>query len=163
MTLVQVIKAISFKSLPSLVGLALYYPLFVIPTLQATRKTVKIAQREYGNAHKGNTKANAFRHALWNVLIAKHCLKWKNNKDKVVQWTEKITTKHEDLAPNPPLERAMDLHNNHMGQRWSEALLEVSEHIIIDKLKQHAENARKVSIVNEITNEQEQLVYIDEV
>lgn len=161
MTLVQLIKSISFKSVPSLVGLALYYPLFVIPTLQATRKTMRIAQKEYGNAHKGNTKANAFRHALWNVLIAKYCLRWRNNDEKVIKWTKKITTKHEKLAPNPPLEHAMDLHNNKMGIHRFKGLKELQDHAIVIAIKKQAEKAIKVNSPEEVQEENTNLVYIE--
>lgn len=162
MTLKQVIKSISFKSIPSLVGLALYYPRFVIPTLNATRKTMKIAQKEYGNAHKGNTKANAFRHGLWNILITRNCLKWNDDFEKVLGWTEKITTKHEDLAPNPPLERAMDLHNNQVGRFLCKTLVEFQEAEIIAEVKKHAEKAIKIKDKTEIENHSTDLIYLNE-
>jgi len=158
--LIKVLRLTDFKQLPGLFWLAISHPLFVIPTLRATQKTMQIAQREYGNAHKGNTKANAFRHALWNVLIAKACLKWKNNLEKVLRWTETITTKHEKLAPNKPLPRAMDLHNNQVGLAHCKDLVALEEKEIIDLLKKMAEKARKIKHSAEIMNTDLELVYI---
>ncbi len=156
----KVLRSTDFKQLPGLFWLALSHPLFVIPTLRATRKTMQIVQREFGNVHKGNTKANAFRHALWNVLIAKACLQWKNNLEKVMRWTETITTKHEKLAPNQPLPRAMDLHNNQVGLAHSIDLVALEEKEIIDFLKKMTEKARKIEHLAEIEKEDKDLVYL---
>ncbi len=158
----KVLRSTDFKQLPGLFWLAISHPFFVIPTLRATQKTMQIAQREYGNAHKGNTKANAFRHALWNVLIAKACLKWKNNLEKVLRWTETITTRHEKLAPNKPLPRAMDLHNNHIGLENCKDLVELTEREIVDFLKKMAEKALKIEHLGEIKTAGKRLVYITE-
>ncbi|HEA31506.1 MAG TPA: hypothetical protein ENH91_16190 [Leeuwenhoekiella sp.] len=158
----KVLRSADFKKLPGLFLLALSHPLFIIPTLKATRKTMEIAQREYGDAHKGNTKANAFRHALWNVLIAKACLNWKNNLEKVLRWTEKITEKHEKLAPNKPLARAMDLHNNHVGLKHCKDLILLEDKKIIDFLKEKAEKARKIEDLAQIKATGTQLVYLTE-
>jgi hypothetical protein len=140
--------------------LAISHPLFIVPTLRATQKTMQIAQREYGNAHKGNTKANAFRHALWNVLIAKACLKWKNNLEKVLRWTETITTKHEKLAPNKPLAQAMDLHNNYIGIIHCKDLVALEDAEIVNFLKKMAEKAQKIERLAAITTADKNLVYL---
>lgn len=158
--LIKVLRSTDFKQLPGLFWLALSHPLFIVPTLKATQKTMEIAQREYGNAHKGNTKANAFRHALWNVLITKACLKRKKNLEKVLRWTETITTKHEKLAPNQPLPRAMDLHNNQIGLAHCKDLVALDEKEIIDFLKKMAEKARKIKHLAEIENTDQDLVYL---
>ena len=158
----KVLRSADFKQLPKLFWLALSHPLFIIPTLRATRKTMLIAQQEYGNAHKGNTRANAFRHALWNVLIAKECLKWKNNLEKVTLWTQKITTRHEELAPNKPLPRAMDLHNNKIGLAHGSKLIGLKDSEIVDFLKKMAEKAQKIEHQEQIENAHQHLVYLTE-
>ncbi len=156
----NVLRSADFKQLPGLFWIACSHPLFIIPTLKATRETMKIAQQEYGNAHKGNTPANAFRHALWNVLIAKHCLKRKQNFKKVLLWTEKITAKHEKLAPNKTLERAMDLHNNQIGLMHCSELVSQDNREIIAFLKNEAGRAKKVNQLAEIEKANKEMVYL---
>ncbi|MGB3773867.1 MAG: hypothetical protein WA951_01300 [Leeuwenhoekiella sp.] len=158
--LLKVLRSADFKQLPGLFWLALSHPLFIVPTLKASRKTMLIAQREYGDAHKGNTKANAFRHALWNVLIAKDCLQWRDNFEDVLIWTEKITAKHEKLAPNKLLPRAMDLHNNKIGLDHCKELVNKEETEIVEFLKKMAKKAQKIEQVAEIKNAAQNLVYI---
>lgn len=156
----KILRSTDFKQLLGLFWLGLSHPFFVIPTLRATQKTMQIAQREYGNAHNGNTKANAFRHALWNVLITKACFKRKNKFEKVLRWTETVTTKHEKLAPNQPLHRAMDLHNNQLGLAHCKDLVALDENEIIDFLKKMAEKAQKIEHLAEIENADKNLVYL---
>ena len=75
-----------------------------------------LANKYYGVAHQRNTAANAFRHALWNYLVADACFSDKSDMEKTLVWTKKITDIHEELYPNPPLPKAMDLHNNAVGR-----------------------------------------------
>ena len=78
--------------------------------------SVLAADKIYGKAHHRNTAANAFRHALWNFLVAKNCLGSNDNLTEVLSWTREITDFHEELFPNSQLARAMDLHNNRVGR-----------------------------------------------
>lgn len=122
---------------------------------------MEIAQKEYGNSHHLSNKANAFRHALWVVLIIQKCLKWKENEEKAKLWAEKFTNWHEDFSPNEALERAMDLHNNTMGLLFFEQLNGKNEAATVSFLKQKASEAVKISTVKEIENIENKLVYID--
>lgn len=120
-----------------------------------------IAQREYGSKHHLSNKANAFRHALWVILIIKKCLKWQNNEQNAKLWAKKFTDWHEDFSPNAALERAMDLHNNEVGIFYFEEVKDKSEAEIISFLKQKAFEAIKISAVEEIKKHKKLLVYID--
>ena len=112
MSIWKVIKSLKYKQLKSAFFLFLKKPLFVYPTLKATVTSYKISQKEFPKTHYLNGKANAFRHALWNIIICNECNKWVINIEKAVSWAKTITDWHEELSPNKPLDKAMDLHNN---------------------------------------------------
>ena len=156
----KILKSGDFKKLPGLFWLALKHPLFILPTLRATQLTMKIAQKEYGNKHVGNTPENAFRHALWSFLIAKKCLAWKNNIPKAVRWAKLITDKHEVVAPNPPLERAMDEHNNLLGINLFQESSTREIHSAVSYLKIKIKSAKKIDSPLDAAAWQEDLVYI---
>lgn len=88
---------------------------FIWPTIKATKQAVTIATCYFGGSHHKNTPANAFRHALWNFLIASKCSQWSKNETKIHNWAKKITGLHELLLPGNELADAMDLHNNAVG------------------------------------------------
>lgn len=132
-----------------------------MPTNQATIRTMQICDSIYGNAHHGDNKPNAFRHALWNILIARRAFKVLKTNEKAIRWSEKITTLHETLMPNPPLEREMDLHNNMMGRKYFIELQDASEEKIIDFLKLKLEEAVQIKTVEETENLKDFLVYIE--
>ena len=132
-----------------LAWIGLRNPLLVVPTHTATMRTMDICDRIFGNAHNADKSANAFRHALWNVLIAKRVLRFVRSEEKAILWAEKITTLHETLMPNKPLEREMDLHNNEVGRHFFMELKNSSEEEIILFLNKKAEEAVQVSSVEE--------------
>tara|TARA_R110002051_G_scaffold4229_2_gene22642 strand:+ start:37353 stop:37814 length:462 start_codon:yes stop_codon:yes gene_type:complete len=105
-----------FRKLWSLFLLSLRHPLFVIPTLQATRKCVAICDTHFGKAHHRNGPANAFRHALWNMMIVQKSVFSGRDFKEAMVWAKTITNWHEDFSPNRPLARAMDIHNNKAGR-----------------------------------------------
>ncbi|UII77483.1 hypothetical protein LV716_06860 [Flagellimonas sp. HMM57] len=116
MNAIRAFKQLDSKSIGILVKLCFRFPLFVFPTLSATRKCMSVSTQHYGRAHYENGPANAFRHALWNYLIAKSCYRWSKNKIRVLSWSEKITDWHEHAFPNRKLAKNMDLHNNEIGR-----------------------------------------------
>ncbi|WP_416445482.1 DUF6973 domain-containing protein [Leeuwenhoekiella sp. A16] len=135
-------------------------PLYIPLTLKASTRAMSIASDEYGKKHHGNTKANAFRHALWTVLICKAVFWRKQNLQKSRDWAIKVTNFHEKLAPNKPLEREMDLHNNAIGcNLWMENKTR-SESEFIALLRQKSAEAKQVKTVEEIKDFKENLVYI---
>ena len=102
--------------------MVLSHPLFSILTFWATVKTYAISEKLFPITHSTDGAGNAFRHALWNSLIMMYCCKVSSPK-KALIWTEKITQMHEDLFPNEPLQRKMDLHNNKVGRDYFMQLL----------------------------------------
>ncbi len=136
-------------------------PIYIIPTISATKECMDIVQKEYGNSHHLSNKANAFRHVLWVVLIIQKCLKWKENEKKAKLWAKKFTNWHEDFSPNEALERTMDLHNNTMGLLFFEQLKDKNLTATVSFLKQKTSEAVKILNVEEVENIENKLIYID--
>lgn len=162
MKILSRILELKFSKLWRLAWIGIKNPFLVMPTNQATLHTMQVCDRIYGRKHHGDTKANAFRHALWNILIAKRVLKIVKTDEKAIQWSDKITTLHETLMPNPPLEMEMDLHNNMMGRKFYLELQDASEEKIIEFLKVKLEEAVQIKTVEETENLKDFLVYIEE-
>lgn len=157
----RIIKTLDFEQLFRLLWLFLKNPIFAFPTVFATRRCMNIAQKEYGSRHHLSNPANAFRHALWVILIVQKCLKWKNNEEKAAFWAKKFTDWHEKFSPNEALEHAMDLHNNKMGIVFFEEIKNYNETEIISFLKKKASEAVKIETVGEIEKLGNNLVYIN--
>lgn len=153
---------LEFSKLWRLAWIGLKNPLLVLPTHKATMGTMDICDRIYGDTHNADNKANAFRHALWNIMIVKGSLKFLKSEDKAISWAKKITTLHEMLMPNNPLEREMDLHNNRIGRSFFIELRNSSEEEIIQFLKERASEAVKIKSVEDTQDLKEKLVYIIE-
>lgn len=162
MNLWKSIKRLSIKQLIRLTIVLLQRPLQIRPTILATKQTMKICDALYGKAHQKNGKANAFRHALWNVLICQQSLKTTKNVAISVNWAKKITDLHEKMAPNAKLETAMDLHNNEIGRILFKDVLGQNQSEIVIFIQKRAENARKLTQVKDIEDYKNELVYISE-
>lgn len=91
-------------------------------TFWASIKTYALAERLFPITHSTNGEGNAFRHALWNCLILMYCCKI-SSPEKSLKWTKEITDIHENIFPNAPLQRKMDLHNNKVGREYFMSLL----------------------------------------
>lgn len=156
------IKKLSIPQLWQLSVLFLKHPLLIVPTLKATKKTFQICDSLFGNEHHKSNKANAFRHALWNVLICKKSQKVFKNKQKSVFWTQKLTDLYEKVTQNKFLDEAMDLHNNTIGRICFLNLLDQNEEEIVAFLQKKAENAQKVEKLDNFNKYQNQLVYLIE-
>jgi hypothetical protein len=122
MTKWEVIKNLNFKQTGALFVWFLKHPFFMYATFKATLITLKVAETEFPKIHGLHNKANAFRHAFWNVIIAKECYKFSTDLVKVLNWTKKITDWHEEFSPNPTMAKLMDLHNNAFGRKHFQAL-----------------------------------------
>ncbi len=147
----------------SFIILFIRHPFNLIPTILATYQCVKISNEHYGTLHHKNNATNAFRHALWNFLIAKKCSKWRRNTRKAIRFAEKITNWHEEFSPNEPLEKEMDLHNNHIGRK----LFIISEELPLDeiviRLKDKVENSKRIEKVDDFEKYTNDLVHIVEI
>lgn len=157
------IQRLSIKQFFILLRVFISRPHYIIPTHKATVKTMQICDKKFGKAHHKHTRENAFRHALWNVIIAKNCYKPNRKVKTVVYWAEKVTTLHEKLAPNEPLETAMDLHNNEIGrkvfiqERFHEKSLEEMKVILIRLM----DGAVKVNSISEMEQNRDKMVYLE--
>lgn len=155
-----IIKRLSIKELLSLCVILLQRPLLVLPTLRATRRTIVICDQLYSKMHHANGKENAFRHALWNILVCKYAFEINGNQQKSIRWSAKITDLHEKLSPNPPLEETMDLHNNKVGRSYFCKLIKSSEEEMITFLVQKTEEAEIITQVEDIIDKEDILVYL---
>jgi hypothetical protein len=155
------IKNMNFKELFSVSKVFIRKPRYIFPTYKATIQTIKICDELYAKEHHNNGKENAFRHALWNSLICKKCYSISGSVEVVRNWSNHITGFHEKLSPNPKLAKAMDLHNNRVGQfLFSENPLSKTE--LIELLQQKMETAIKVKTIIEIEKAKNKLVYIED-
>ncbi|QAA82111.1 hypothetical protein EI546_10430 [Aequorivita sp. H23M31] len=152
---------LEFSKIWRLVWIGIKHPFLVMPTNKATIQTMQICDRIYGDEHHGDGKANAFRHALWNILIAQRVLKIVKTEEKAISWTEEITSLHEVLMPNPPLEKEMDLHNNEMGRKYFPELEEASKEEIIHFLMKEIKNAVQIKKEGDTENFKDVMVYMD--
>ncbi|MEL6813097.1 MAG: hypothetical protein AAFP76_17380 [Bacteroidota bacterium] len=123
---------------------------------------MKICNTLFGGAHHKNGRPNAFRHALWNILIGQETLKRTKNTQKSALWTQKLTNLYEKVTKNEFLDQAMDLHNNEVGRIYFLELYDRKEKEIIDFLQKQLVNAKKLVKIEEIENNHTTLVYISE-
>ncbi|UJH68942.1 DUF6973 domain-containing protein [Allomuricauda sp. SCSIO 65647] len=156
----QTIRRIGSKNLWRVTVLVIKNPLFVWPTISATRETIDLSYYHYQRKHHENGPANAFRHALWNYLIAKKCAKWSKNKGKVLRWTKNITDWHELAFPNRELAKKMDLHNNEVGRNLFLEYAESSIDHLVEKLQKMTEDSVYVEKAEELKSLKKQLVHI---
>lgn len=158
----RIVKALNYGQLWSLTLLGLRHPLFMWATTRATVSTFAISQKEFPNIHGKHNKANAFRHALWSVLIAKKSARFSTDTLEVLQWTQRITDWHEDFSPNEPLAEAMDLHNNKIGRDLYLDLGQLPANSITHRLKAALTKAQKISQLADIEKYPQQFVYIED-
>jgi hypothetical protein len=157
----NIIKSLDFKQVWILFLWFLQNPLYMFATAKATYFTVRIAQKEFPDIHNEHNKANAFRHALWNLLIAKESAKFSSDLEAVLNWTKRITDWHEEFSPNKEMAKLIDLHNNKFGRNQFLDLKEKSTETIIITLKNELLNAVQVQQKSEFKNFENQLVYLE--
>ncbi len=138
-------------------------PLLLVPTVWATVESILFSELNFMESHGGRGVANAFRHAAWNLLIAKNCAVF-TSKEKAVAWAKFITDLHEEVFPNEPFDHEMDLHNNHLGR---EIFIELSTKNISKKemiaiLNEKTKTARGLTDEREFGNYPHELVYFKE-
>lgn len=156
------IKNLSLPQLWQLSVLFLKHPLLILPTIKATKRTFQICETLFGNDHHKSNKANAFRHALWNVLICEKAMKITKNKQKSVFWAQKFTDLYEKVTQNEILDEAMDLHNNAIGRICFLNFLNQNEKEMSNFLQNKAENAKKAQDIEDLKKIRNQLVYLIE-
>ena len=163
MTIVSLIKRLNIRQLFKVISLGLQKPLYIIPTFIATKRTLAICDSLYEGEHHFHGKANAFRHCLWNVLICQRVLKVSGDATKSEFWAKRITDLHEKLAPNEPLEQAMDLHNNELGRIYFKKLKDATEDLVITFLQEQMNSAKRIINIEQIDVFKDNMVYISEI
>ena len=96
MNLFKTILRVRPQSFWALLKLCMPNILLLWPTYKATKDCMKLSTEHFGRKHYQNGRGNAFRHALWNVLIAKYCHPVAASLERAVEWTKKITDWHEE-------------------------------------------------------------------
>ena len=160
MEFLRVILKLKFRELITLTGIFILSPLYLFPTIKATKNTLKNCNVRYGDTHHSNDRTNAYRHALWNLLLCEEIFRLTGSVEKSINWAHKITDLHENLSPNATLEKAMDLHNNRIGRElFRESLSEKmnSTQLLDEKMGE----AVLVNTPEEIEKVIEDLVYMD--
>ncbi len=159
----KLIKGLKFKQLVGLTKLFFKHPFFMFSTVRATFSVMKIAQKEFPDIHGKLNKANAFRHALWNILIAEECAKFSKNINSILDWTKEITDWHEEFSPNEALAKVMDLHNNDIGRKlYRRDAVNTKRNKFINSVKMLLEDAAQILSVKDVEQYPNQLVYIED-
>lgn len=157
----KIIKGLNFRQLKSLTILFFKHPFFMFSTMKATFSVMRIAQKEFPNIHGLLNKANAFRHALWNVFIVIECSRFSKDIDAILEWTEEFTDWHEEFAPNEELAKIMDLHNNFIGRELYKKSESQDKKQWIELMKNQLLKAIQIESVNDVKKYPSQLVYIE--
>jgi hypothetical protein len=160
MNLWQRLRELSWQQLWHFAALFLRNPKYILPTLSATQRTFTLCNELYGTAHHKSNRANAFRHALWNLLICKYVQKRTKNEAKSTTWAKKVTDLYEKVTQNEKMDEAMDLHNNDLGRRWFPLSIDKNEAEIVTFLQKKTENAQKINSLDEIMQHSKNLVYL---
>ncbi|MDC8002437.1 hypothetical protein POV27_00100 [Aureisphaera galaxeae] len=142
--------------------LFLTHPLLIWPTWIATKRTFSICNELYGKSHHKSNKANAFRHAFWNLLICQKTLKKTKNAKKSADFTQKVTDLYEKATKNEEMDQAMDFHNNAIGRSLFLDFFDQNESELVNLVQKKAEKAQKVAKFEEIEQYKNELVYISE-
>lgn len=159
------LRSLSFDKILKLLQLTLPHPLFSTLGLYATVKSFSLAQKHFPKTHSSNGEGNAFRHSLWTCLIMMYCCKISSPK-KAYDYCKKMTDMHEELFPNKPLERKMDLHNNQVGLDYFMQMLEgvhrqfFETNFFVDELKNKTKTAKVLKNLDD--DFKEELVYLEE-
>ena len=155
------IRRLKLGQLLQLSLLFLSEPFLIGPTLKATKRTMAICDELFGRAHHGSNKANAFRHALWNILICQKTLKITQNEEKSIIWTQKLTNLYEKVTDNTKMEKAMDLHNNRIGLNLFSNVFDQKEAEIINLMQEMMKKSQKVTDFEDFIKFNQVLVHLE--
>ena len=160
MNLLKIISRIRPIGFWRLLKLAVPHITFLWPTYRATKTCMRLSTAYYGHKHYQNGQANAFRHALWNVLITKYCTKSTKTIVRALHWTKKITDWHEETFFSKELPMKMDYHNNEFGRNLFEQYPQWSQIVFVQRLLVLADNALKINSETNLDRLKNHLVYI---
>ncbi|MDO4224678.1 MAG: hypothetical protein Q4C75_02170 [Bergeyella zoohelcum] len=163
--LIRTFRSLSWRNMMRLCSVWLPHPFFAIMSVFATLKAFSLAQKYYPKTAGSNGKGNAFRHALWCCLIMSYCSKI-SSPQKALVFCKSITDLHEELFPNEPLERKMDLHNNQIGMDLFMKMLKgihrqfFENQFFVEELKKKMQTAEPIENIHQSLGNE--LVYIKE-
>lgn len=112
--IINTLRRLTWDKIWKVSRLGMSHPLFSALSLIATFRSFALAQKYFPHTNSTSGIGNAFRHALWSCLIMMYCCKI-SSPQKAADWCVKMTDLHEELFPNEPEEKFMDLHNNRVG------------------------------------------------
>ena len=161
MLLWNIIKGVRFRQLKSVLVFLFTHPIFMVSTIIATFDVVRISQKEFPDTHGFHNKANAFRHALWNIFIANQCSLFSRKSHEVILWTKEFTDWHEDFSPNEELSRIMDLHNNYIGRELFIKTTKSTHKQWVILMKEQLHKAVQIVSVEDVVKYPSQLVYLE--
>ena len=161
MLLWNIIKGVRFRLMKSVLVFLFKHPIFMVSTIIATFDVVRISQKEFPDTHGFHNKANAFRHALWNIFIAKQCALFSRKSHEVILWTKEFTDWHEDFSYNKELARIMDLHNHYIGRELFLKTPEKTHKQGVILMKEQLQKAVQIVSVEDVVNYPTQLVYLE--
>lgn len=151
---INTFRRLTFRKLLKLAVTTLPHPIFSVLSFVATVRSFTIARKYFPKTNSANGIGNAFRHALWTCLIMSYCCKISSPK-KALDFCKKITDLHEELFPNEPLEKKMDLHNNQVGMDLFMEMLEgihrqfFETNFFVEKLFEKTKTAKVLRNVDE--------------
>ncbi|MBQ7367980.1 MAG: hypothetical protein IJW57_12260 [Spirochaetaceae bacterium] len=90
----------------------LKHPFSAIGLVKQKNKAYELTSQYMGSKESVNTKTDAFRHAIWNVVMAKEG--W-GKKSAKMAWARDFATAHEKGKKYVAKDSEMDLHNNAVG------------------------------------------------
>lgn len=156
------IRSLNLRQFAQFVSLFITRPLLIAPTFKASKQTMAICDKMFGKSHHKSNRANAFRHALWNILICQKTVKKTKNAQKSTIWAKKVTFLYEKATQNKNLDKEMDLHNNEVGRNLFLLHFDQKEPKIIEILQEMMKNAEKIVKIEEFSNYKKQLVFIED-
>ncbi|GGF64181.1 DUF6973 domain-containing protein [Wenyingzhuangia marina] len=75
-----------------------------------------LAAQEYSNLPGANDRRDAFRHLMWNVLLAKYYITMSTARSTRTDFAKRVADAYEECGDNDLDSEAMDLHNNTIGR-----------------------------------------------
>ena len=154
------LKALSLPQLFKLARLFLKNPGYVFLTARASKKALQIATTHYGDKHHKSNPANAFRHALWTVLLGQAVYQRTGSLREAQNWAKQFTDLHEELFVNRKAARTMDLHNNSFGIQALRLFAAKPQEEAVMFLQEAAKNAVQIRNAKDAEAYPNKLIYL---
>ena len=159
-----------------------WHPALAKPIQNATSKANELTATKFPSSSRYQDKGDAFRHAIWNALMAKYIGLDKNNVADCIDRAKDFSDLHESGGQKPgnmtdeqyKLDGQMDYHNNGQGRNYfvsvawiiKEGFFKVkrvrapSEEQMANDILELTKTAKKVVTVSDINSNPNNLVHI---